>query len=501
MNNILNAPSKKQRRIAPGPRGNLITGNLFAYKHDPIMMLLRLQQQYGDVARNRLGPFLTHAVIHPKDVQYILQENHKNYTRGRFYENFKVLLGDGLLTTDGDFWRRHRRAVQSLFHKNFVTKNTSLLSNASLALVERWRRLPDGNPVEVLDEMMELSMRMLGITVFNTDISSHAKESGPLIRHGLEAVMAQGNLNDFLPRWVPTPFNVRIMRTRKALDRILEKVLHDHHAGHCEASDLISLLLAARHPDTGEPMTELEVHDEMMTVFLAGHETTGTGLAWSLYALAQHPAVLRRLREELDAKLGGGAPTAEEAESLPYLNQVVNEILRVYPPIWGYPRGVKEDDEVGGYHIPAGSSVFLSPYVTHRHPEFWSNPDAFDPENFGTNAPKRHSYAFFPFGGGMRKCIGFQIALLQMRVFLAVVAQHLDFSALPGHPIVLGGMVSLRPLQGIRLIIKPRQRSSGAGVSKEAQTILVSENCHGQQAHPVHTATAVTCPFSKGISV
>lgn len=480
----------KQRRIAPGPRGNPIMGNLAAYKCDPIAMLLRLQQQYGDVVRNRLGPFLTHAIAHPDYVQYVLQENHRNYVRGRFYDNFKMFFGDGLLTTDGDFWRRHRRVVQPLFHKKYVLDSTAVVGEAAMALVERWRHLPSGKPVEVVEEMMELSMRMLGIMVFNTDISRHAKAVGPAVRYGLEAMMPQGNLNDFIPRWAPTPFNFRIARARKAIDRIIAQVIEDHRAGHCDTSDLISLLLNTSNPDTGEPMTQQEVHDEVMTVFLAGHETTGSGLAWGLYALAQHPEVMRRLREELDVKLGGRAPTADDLESLPYLEQVVNEILRVYPPIWGYTRDLVDDDEIGGFHIPAGSSIFMSPYVTHRHPEFWSNPDAFDPENFGPDAPKRHKFAYFPFGGGMRKCIGFQTALLQMRVLIATVVQHLDLSALPGHPIVRGALISLRPLEGVRLIIKAPERKSAETPQR------LSAQHDGQHEFGSDTAAAASCPFS-----
>ncbi|AOJ07967.1 cytochrome P450 [Burkholderia mayonis] len=447
-----------KHRQAPGPRGSLVMGNLAAYKRNPITMLLRLHQQYGDVARNRLGPFVTHALAHPDHVQYVLQENHRNYVRGRFYDNFKMFFGDGLLTTDGEFWRRHRRAVQPLFHKKQVDGHTAAVGDAALALAHRWSALPPGKSIDVVEEMMHLSLRMLGLMVFNTDVSSHAEAVGPAVRFGIEAMMPQGNMNDFIPRWAPTRFNRRIAHARRAIDTIIAKIIADHRGERCEPSDVISLLLNARDPDTGAPMTQQEVHDEVMTVFLAGHETTGAGLAWALYALAQHPAVLRQLRDELDARLGGRAPAVQDFEQLPYLSQVVDESLRVYPPIWGFTRDLVEDDEIGGYRIPARSSVFMSPYVTHRHPAFWRNPDAFDPENFASDAAARHRFVYFPFGGGMRKCIGFQTALLQMRVLVAVVAQHFDLNVLPGHPIELGATISLRPVHGIRLIVKPRER-------------------------------------------
>ncbi|KUY80804.1 cytochrome P450 [Burkholderia sp. RF4-BP95] len=474
------------KRLAPGPRGSVVMGNLAEYKRNPVTMLLKLQQQYGDIARNRLGPFLTHALAHPDGVQHVLQDNHRNYVRGRFYDNFKMFFGDGLLTTDGEFWRRHRRVVQPLFHRKQVESHAAALGDAALALVERWLKQPAHAPFDVVEEMMRVSLRMLGLMLFNADISRHADDVGPAVRFGIAAMMPQGNLNDFVPRWMPTPFNRRIAHARRGIDTIVDAIVAEHRAGHCETSDVISLLLAARDPETGVPLTEREVHDEVMTVFLAGHETTGSGMAWGLYALAQHPDVLRRLREELDAVLGGRAPDAADLERLPYLVQTVDEILRLYPPIWGFTRDLVDDDEIGGYHVPAGSSVFMSPYVTHRHPALWANPDAFDPENFGSHAPARHKYAYFPFGGGMRKCIGYQTALLQMRVLIAVVAQHVDLSAVPGHSLDTGATISLRPRDGIRLIAKPRSRER----VPRGQTVQTGRDAS------VPVARASVCPFT-----
>lgn len=467
-----------RKAIAPGPRGSLVMGNLAAYKRNPVTMLLKLQQQYGDVVRNRLGPFVTHALAHPDGVQHVLQDNHRNYVRGRFYDNFRMFFGDGLLTTDGEFWRRHRRVVQPLFHRKQVDAHAAAVGDAALALVEQWFARPDADaPFDVVEAMMHVSLRMLGLMLFNADLSRHAHDVGPAVRFGIAAMMPQGNLNDFVPRWMPTPFNRRIAHARRAIDTIVDAIVAEHRAGRCAPSDVISLLLAAHDPETGAPLTEREVHDEAMTVFLAGHETTGSGMAWGLYALAQHPDVLRRLREELDAVLGGRAPSPGDLERLPYLVQTVDEILRVYPPIWGFTRDLVDDDEIGGYHVPAGSSVFLSPYVTHRHPALWNHPDAFDPERFASHAPARHKYAYFPFGGGMRKCIGYQTALLQMRVLIAVVAQHVDLSAVPGQSLDTGATISLRPRDGIRMIAKPRARTHAAQSARTPRAGARADAC------------------------
>jgi cytochrome P450/NAD(P)-dependent dehydrogenase (short-subunit alcohol dehydrogenase family) len=462
--------TNKANRQAPGPRGNLLLGNLAAYKRDPIDMLLSLRRDYGDVVRNRLGPFVTFALAHPDHIQYVLQENHRNYTRGRFYDNFKPFFGQGLLTTEGEFWRRHRRIVQPAFGWRRLEETTEVVGTAAMALVERWRRSA-GEPIDVVPDMMHLSLAALGLMVFNADISDTAEAVGPAVRFGLEAMMPQGNHNDFIPRWMPTPFNRRVKRARGAIDLIIRRVIDQHRGGQRDPSDIISLMLTTPDPDTGQLMIEQEVHDEVMTIFLAGHETTGSGLAWALYALAQHPGVIRPLRDELQSRLGGRAPTFAELRALPYLEQVISESLRVYPPIWGFTRDLLDDDEIAGYHIPAGASVFLSPYVTHRHPDFWPNPEAFDPDNFSSHTPARHKYAYFPFGGGMRKCIGFQMALLIMRVVVATVVQHLDLAAVPGHPVQRGALIALRPLHGIKMVMRPRQGTHQASSGPYADRV------------------------------
>ena len=488
----------KRKKTAPGPRGSLVMGNLKAYIEDPVMMLMDLRNGYGDIVRNRLGPFLTHAIAHPDYIEHVLQDNHRNYCRGKFYDNFKLIFGDGVLTTDGDFWRQHRRIVQPAFQKVHIENGMAIAGRQVEELAERWRALASDSPVDVIPEMMRVSLGALGEMMFKTDISQYHEEVGPHVRFAIRCMMPQGDMNDFLPRSWPTPFNISTRRAKAGIDKVIDKVIDDHRAAFSEGaavddSDIIALLLAARNPDTGGPLTPQEIHDEVATVFLAGHETTGSGLGWLLYALAQYPAVLLRLREELDSVLGGRAPAPEDLPRLPYLEAVVSETLRVYPPIWTYTRDLIEDDEIGGYHIPAGSSIFLSPYVVHRHPAFWSNPEAFDPENFGSGAPTRHKYAYFPFGGGMRKCIGYQVATVMMRALAAIAAQHFDFALKPGHEFKRGALISLRPSNGLPLVIRPRASNglrpspNGGGSSSTARSAANSA---------AQTQRESRCPFS-----
>jgi cytochrome P450 len=446
-------------RTAPGPRGELLTGNLAAYKRDPIQMILDAQREHGDIARQRLGPYLVHTLTHPDHVKHVLQDNNQNYCRGNLYENFKIFFGNGLLTTDGKYWLRHRRIAQPLFHRKVVDACADTIGEAAEGMLTRWGGVAArGEVVDIVPEMMRLSLGVLGRVIFGHDLGEDADIVSPAVRFGAEAMMPQGNLNDFLPQWVPTPHNRRVAEARQILRQTMRRIIATHEQSGAGPSDLITLLISARDDQTGEGLTAEEIEDEVITIFLAGHETTGSGLAWTLYAIAQHVEVRRRLEEEVDGVLDGGAPSLEALARMPYLRQVIDEALRVYPPIWGYTRDAIEDDEIGGYHIPAGSTVFLSPYATHRHPDFWENPCAFDPERFTPErSAGRHRLAYFPFGGGPRKCIGSHLALLQMQIAVAMIVQRFHLHLRPGQSVRYGRMVSLRPLPGISVTLHPRR--------------------------------------------
>jgi cytochrome P450 len=452
------ATSPPPRRTAPGPRGNLLMGNLAAFREDAIKMLVDLQREYGDVTRQRLGPYVVYSVTHPEGVRRVLQGNYKNYSRGKFYENFKLFFGEGLLTTDGEYWLRHRRMAQPLFHRKVVEGCTDTATTAIGAMLDRW----DGNaareePVELVGEMMHVSLSILGRVVFNMDFSGYSHVITPSVLVGLKTMMPQGNLNDFVPRWVPTPYNRRLSHAQNSLRDVMHKVISEHDVGGDGSIDLITLLSSAKDEETGRALTDEELHDEVMTIFMAGHETTGNGMAWTLWVVGEHPEVRERLEAEVDEVLDGRPPTLDDLPKLTYTKMVVEESLRMYPPIWGYTRDAIGDDEIGGYHVPAGASIFLSPYVTQRHPEVWDDPETFDPERFAPGRAESYPpFAYFPFGGGPRKCIGFHLALLQMQLVTAMVAQRFRVETVPGHPVEYGRMVALRPAHGIRATLRPR---------------------------------------------
>jgi len=452
----------KTPAVAPGPRGSFLMGNLAEFMADPVRQLMRLRDEYGDVARNKLGPYVTHLVSHPDYVKHVLHDNNANYVRGRFYNNFKPVFGDGLLTSDGAFWLRHRKAVQPLFHKRRVDACSEQIISSVDALIGRCERHSrNGDAFDILPEMMRFTLSVLGKMTFGIDVSHVADAISPAVRHNVRAMMPQGNLNDFLPQWLPTPHNRRTAAARKTLTGVMQWVRDERsRAGH-PGQDLTSLLTSAVDEETQQRLSEREVEDEMMTIFLAGHETTGSGLAWALYALATHEDVRRNVEEELARVLGDRPPLASDIPNLPYLSMVIDECLRVYPPIWGYTRDAAGEDEIGGYRIPARSSVFVSPYVTHRHPDFWKNPNGFDPEHFLPEvAAGRPRFAYFPFGGGPRQCIGIHMAKLQMQIAVAMIVQRFCFRVVPGHPIERGALVSLRPIHGIMMTLEPQRRQA-----------------------------------------
>jgi cytochrome P450 len=425
---------------------------------------------------------VTHLVSHPDHIKYVLLDNDRNYVRGKFYENFKPVFGDGLLTADGQFWLRHRKMVQPLFHRRHVDASAELIVSSVDQLTERWERYGrTGEAFDVLPEMMRFTLSVLGKMTFGVDVSHVAETIAPAVRHNVSAMMPQGNLNDFLPPWLPTPHNRRTAAARKTLMGVMEWVREERRRAGSPGYDLTSLLLSARDDESGERLSEKEVEDEMMTIFLAGHETTGSGFAWALYALATHPEVLRKLDAELTMVLGDRPPLASDVPNLPYLSMVVDECLRVYPPIWAYTRDAKDADVIAGYRIPAGSSVFVSPYVTHRHPDCWKSPNAFDPDHFLPEAvANRPRFAYFPFGGGPRQCIGVHMAKLQMQIAVAMIVQRFHLRVVPGHPIERGAFVSLRPASGILMTVEPRRRSE--------RFVPV--------ALPVNARRGAVCPFA-----
>lgn len=425
------AASPSRPSFPPGPKGVPFLGSLREMREDPIAMMMRSMRQHGDVVGFRMGPKRAIFVAHPDHARHVLQENHRNYDKETpGFQKLRSLLGLGLLTSEGDFWLRQRRIAQPAFHRQRIASFASMMTRASEDTVSRWSQASSGSePLDLSAEMMRLTLRIAGETLLSADVSGASDEVGEALTVAMHVTNDRITRVLDLTEVLPTPTNVRYWRARRTLDRIVLGMIDGRRRSGEDKGDLLSMLMLARDPETGEGMSDRQLRDEVMTIFLAGHETTANALTWTWYLLARHPEVERRLHQELREVLGGRTPTLEDFPRLEYTRMVLDEAMRLYPPAWFLARRAVGPDEIAGYRIAPGTLLMISPYATHRHPDFWENPERFDPERFSEGrSVGRHRFAYFPFGGGPRLCIGNNFALMEMRLVLATLAQHFRLS-------------------------------------------------------------------------
>lgn len=448
----------------PQAAGNWLVGNLGEIQRDALGFLTSIARQQGDIVRFRAMFYAGILLNHPDYIKHVLQDNNRNYNKKNFdYEMLKPVLGEGLLTSDGDFWLRQRRLMQPAFHRKRIAGFGALMVDATGQMLERWERhaRQDGDaPLDVAEEMMRLTLRIVGQALFSQDISGEADTVGESFTY-LNQALTDRVRRPFSPplNW-PTPGNRRFHYEVARLNQVVDEIILGRHSALRDkgqvGEDLLAMLLAARDEETGEGMSASQLRYEVMTLMLAGHETTANALSWTWYLLSQHPHVRQRLEGELSQSLGGRMPGVEDVPHLPYTRQVIQEALRLYPPAWIISRRAIQADEIGGYPIPANSLVDMSAYVTHRHPRYWPNPEVFDPERFAPDrAEERPPFAYFPFGGGPRLCIGRNFALLEAQLILASVAQRFRLELLPGHPVAPEPLITLRPRYGLKMVLRP----------------------------------------------
>ncbi|MBF9337044.1 cytochrome P450 [Microbacterium lacticum] len=436
--------------LPPGPRGLPLLGSLLDYQKGAADFLLRTRTRYGADSRIRMGPYVFTLATSPASVYRVLVENRPNYERGVLYKQFELVMGRGLLTLDDEDWKPHRRAIQPAFTKAAVASYYPFIEHQAQSLVERWRQASaEGRPIELISECLRLASAVILEASLGVRASIADDALRRVVDESIDIMFPHGTLSEQLPEWLPTPRNRRVRQNRKRLLNFAQSVLDGHEADR-DTIDVISSI-RREHPD----LSESELRDELLTIYLAGHETTAMGLCWALTMLAQQPGMHARLSEEAGATAVANVPSMAELAGFGYADAFVAETLRLFPPIWVFPRDAREDDTLSGYRVQAGTSVLLSPLVTHRDPDVWTNPSAFDPERF-LGKQKHPRGAYIPFGLGARQCIGNAMALLEIKAFLATIAREFRLEVLPTSINSYGdSLVSLRPLDEVWVKVTP----------------------------------------------
>ena len=442
----------------PGPKRQLFGGNFVAFRRAAVEFLQRLARDYGDIVYFKMGPQDVYFLNHPDYVKDVLVTHHQNFIKGRALQRAKRLLGEGLLTSEHDFHRRQRRLAQPAFHRQRVAAYATAMTDFGARTRERWR---DGETLDISHEMMRLTLAIVGKTLFDADVEDEAQEIGQALTDviNLFDVLLLLPFSEYLDK-LPLPQTRRFQRARDRLDATIFRMIEERRRSRSDRGDLLSMLLFAQDEEghTGQ-MTDEQVRDEALTIFLAGHETTANALTWTWYLLSQHEEVETKLHAEIDAVLGGRLPTVDDVPRLRYTEMVFAESMRLYPPAWAIGRLAVTDYEVGGYRVPARSLVLLSQYVMHRDARYFPDPERFDPERWTTEAREaRPQYSYFPFGGGPRRCIGEGFAWLEGILLIATLAQRWRLRLVPDHPVELKPVITLRPKHGMRMTVSRRQK-------------------------------------------
>ena len=412
----------------PGPRGLPLIGHVTPFiRHGILGAFDSLAKRYGPCYRLPL-PFGNTAVVlaHPDGVERVLRSNRDNYIKGAVYDGARLLLGEGLVTAEGQAWEQQRALAQPAFNSTQLAIYLRTMTECTEDLLSEWRKLPSGKGINLSEAATHLTLAIAGRTLFGLDLSGHSNKAGKAFRDGLRGIGSRGPGGLAVPLWLPTPVNVRFRRALVTLDNLVYDIIHRFHTGEAGSSGdtLLGMLMSARDPETGQGMSDRQLRDEIVTLYLAGHETTANMLIWTFYLLSRSPTVRDRLEQELDT-LPDGPPSLAALKGLEYAPMVLFEALRLYPPAWTIARNVIDDDEVCGYRVPGGSFVLLSPYITQRLDEFWPDPERFDPQRFTTaNVRGRHRFAWFPFSAGPRVCIGKQFSMIEGQLILAQVMRE-----------------------------------------------------------------------------
>jgi cytochrome P450 len=437
----------------PGPEQGFFSGLRSPLRKDPLSFITRAAREYGDIVCLRFFNIRTYLLFHPDQIEDVLINNSKKFIKGRVLRANRHLFGNGLLTSEGEFWLRQRRMMQPAFHRNRIANYASTMTDCATKLLQSWQ---PNQQLDLHQAMMRLTLQIVGKTLFHSDVQRDAPQVGENL-HVLLEYTSDFRRMMMTPRWLPTHRNLQAKRAVRELTQIIDRIIEQRRADKDDAGDLLSLLIHAQDED-GSRMTTQQLRDEALTLFLAGHETTASTLSWTWMLLAQNPQVEQKFHAELASVLNGRTPTLDDLPRLTYTNQILMESMRLYPPAWAIARLAIEDHQLGGFPVPKGTGTAAVSWVVHRDPRWYDNPELFFPERWqgGDLLKKIPRFAYFPFGFGPRQCIGNSFALMEAQLVLATIAQHFRFTLEPGHRIEPLASITLRPRTGLRVQLIPR---------------------------------------------
>ncbi|HEY9420073.1 MAG TPA: cytochrome P450 [Thermoanaerobaculia bacterium] len=440
---------RRALKLPPGPRGVPLLGVLPQMVRDPARFCTEAMLEFNDLVRLNVGFASIYLVTLPEHVRHVLVEHDENYWKGTLFNRARFLFGKGLVLNEGKSWRRQHNLMQPAFAHRRIASLVPIMADVVEQRLAKWDdACAAGKPLEIGQEMMYLTLRIIAKTMFSLSISDSQLE---LMARSFNTALEHMTLRMFtffLPEWAPLPGRRECREAVATLEEIIYRIIRERRQSGEDLADLLGMLLAARD-ENGEGMSDLELRDEVMTTLFGGYEATADALTWSWYLLDQNPEADARMRGEVATVTGGRRPAFEDLTRLTYTGQVTHEAMRLFPPFWFWTRTSYNDDEIGGHLVPAGSLILLCPYATHRHPQYWDEPEAFRPERFAAPSPTRPRDAWFPFGTGQRVCIGRHLAMLEMQFILSMVSQRFRPRLVPDRPVVPRAGTSLRAKDGL----------------------------------------------------
>lgn len=450
--------SSQIQKQAPGLGIGTIPRTLREFPRNPIGFCQELAHKYGDVVRFWIGPYLVYLITNPDDVKHILQDNNRNYVKGRIYDAFKPFIGNGLLTSEGDFWRRQRRLANPSFRHDKIHNFVSMFAVQSEILLKEWEiHAQKQENIDVSEEMMRLTFGIVGRALFSTNLESDAREVGEAITVALGEASKRADMMIPLPLWLPTPSNRRYQTALQTLNNYVLNLIQERRQTTERPFDLLTMLIEAVDAETNESMTDAQLRDEVMTFMLAGHETTALALTWTWYLLAEHPETADQVCVECRDAVGDRVPKVQDLEHLTFTKMVFQEAMRLYPPLPFIARSALQADQLGGYDIPQNATILMSQFLTHRHPALWNDPNHFNPDRFTPELMHKHPpQSYFPFSSGQRMCIGADFATTEAMVFLCMAVQKYRLERVSTESVELLEQVTLRPQGGLPMRLTKR---------------------------------------------